>query len=48
LVDFYAREAIDWPMASALSVLLMAAAAIAAVCLSFIPGGSALLGGEER
>jgi len=48
LVDFYAREAIDWPMASALSVLLMAAAAIAAVCLSFTPGGSALLGGEER
>jgi putative spermidine/putrescine transport system permease protein len=48
LVDFYARETIDWPMASALSVLLMAAAAIAALCLSLIPGGSALLGGEER
>ena len=47
LVDFYAREAVDWPMASALSVLLMAAAALAAICLSIIPGGSSLLGGEE-
>ncbi|MFI4982764.1 MAG: ABC transporter permease, partial [Nevskiales bacterium] len=48
LVDFYAREIIDWPMASALSVILMATAALAAICLSIIPGGSALLGGEER
>jgi ABC-type spermidine/putrescine transport system permease subunit I len=48
LVGFYARETLDWSMASALSVLLMAAAGIAAVCLSLIPGGSSLLGGEER
>jgi putative spermidine/putrescine transport system permease protein len=47
LVDFYAREIIDWPMAAALSVLLMAAAALAALGLSLVPGGSALLGGEE-
>ncbi|MCC7047022.1 MAG: ABC transporter permease [Alphaproteobacteria bacterium] len=47
LVDFYARETIDWPMASALSVLLMGAAAVAALLLSLIPGGSALLGGDE-
>ena len=47
LVDFYAREIIDWPMSAALSVLLMGAAASAAVCLSLIPGGSALLGGDE-
>ena len=48
LVNFYARETLDWSMASALSVLLMAAAGIAAVCLSLIPGGSSLLGGKER
>jgi putative spermidine/putrescine transport system permease protein/mannopine transport system permease protein len=48
LVDFYAREVIDWQMASALSVILMGAAAVAAVCLSMIPGGAAVLGGEER
>jgi putative spermidine/putrescine transport system permease protein len=48
LVGFYARETLDWSMASALSVLLMAAAGIAAICLSLIPGGSSLLGGEER
>ncbi len=48
LVDFYTREAIDWPMASALSVLLMAAAALAAIGLSIIPGGSSLLGGDEH
>ncbi|MBL8705894.1 MAG: ABC transporter permease [Rhodospirillales bacterium] len=48
LVDFYAREIIDWPMASALSVILMGTAAIAAIILSLIPGGSAILGGDER
>lgn len=48
LVDFYARELIDWPMASALSVILMGAAVVAALGLSVVPGGSALLGGEER
>ncbi|MBI3495669.1 MAG: ABC transporter permease [Proteobacteria bacterium] len=48
LVDFYARELINWPMASALSVILMGAAATAAIFLSLVPGGSALLGGEER
>jgi putative spermidine/putrescine transport system permease protein len=47
LVDFYAREIIDWPMAAALSVLLMRAAAVAALGLSIIPGGSALLGGDD-
>lgn len=47
LVDFYAREVIDWPMAAALSVVLMGAAALAAVLLSRIPGGSAILGGDE-
>ena len=48
LVDFYAREANDWPMASALAVFLTVAAALAAVGLSLVRGGSALLGGEER
>ena len=48
LVDFYLREANDWPMASALSVMLTMGAAIIAVCLSLVRGGSSLLGGEER
>jgi ABC-type spermidine/putrescine transport system permease subunit I len=48
LVDFYTSEAINWPMASALAVLLTAAAALAALALSFVPGGSAIFGGEER
>jgi ABC-type spermidine/putrescine transport system permease subunit I len=48
LVDFYAREVIDWPMSSALSVILMTAAAAAALLLTLIPGGSSLLGGDDK
>lgn len=47
LVDFYARELVDWPMASALSVLLTIMAMGAAASLSLIPGGSSLVGGKE-
>ena len=46
LVDFYARELIDWPMAAALSVLLTLMAIAAAASLSLIPGGSSLIGGR--
>jgi putative spermidine/putrescine transport system permease protein len=46
LVDFYARELVDWPMASALSVLLTIMAIAAAASLSLIPGGASLLGGK--
>jgi putative spermidine/putrescine transport system permease protein/mannopine transport system permease protein len=48
LVDFYAREIIDWPMSAALSVILMGAAALTALLLTFIPGGSSLLGGDDK
>ena len=48
LVDFYARESIDWSMASALSLLLAAVAGMIAVGLSMVRGGSSLLGGEGR
>jgi ABC-type spermidine/putrescine transport system permease subunit I len=47
LVDFYARELVDWPMAAALSVLLTIMAIAAAGLLSLIPGGSSLLGGKR-
>jgi putative spermidine/putrescine transport system permease protein len=48
LVDFYTSEAIDWPMASAIALLLTIVAALAALGLSFIPGGSAIFGAAER
>ena len=48
LVDFYASESIDWPMASALSVVLTCAAAVAALGLLLIPGGGGVLGEEGR
>ena len=47
LVDFYAREVIDWPMSAAVSVILMGVAAAAAICLSLLPGGSAILRSDE-
>lgn len=47
LVDYYAREIIDWPMAAALSVILLGAAMLAALSLSKMPGGSTILGGDE-
>jgi putative spermidine/putrescine transport system permease protein len=46
LVDFYARELVDWPMASALSVLLTLMAIAAAILLSLVRGGSSLVGGK--
>lgn len=48
LVDFYTREALNWPMASAVAVLLVAAAAIAAMLLSKVKGGSSILSEEAH
>lgn len=43
LVDFYAREVLNWPMASAVAVVLIAMAVAASVALSKVRGGSSLL-----
>ena len=48
LVDFYAREVLDWPMAAAVAVLLTVAAMIAAFLLSKIRGGASILSGEAH
>lgn len=46
LVDFYVREVLNWPMASAVAVLLVLVAIAAALLLSRIKGGSSLLAEE--
>jgi putative spermidine/putrescine transport system permease protein len=46
LVDFYARELIDWQVSSAIAVILMIAALIAAVLLAQIRGGASILSKE--
>jgi len=43
LVDFYVREVLNWPMASAVAVLLVLVAVAAAVLLSKVNGGHSLL-----
>lgn len=48
LVDFYAREILNWPMASAVAVMLVVAAAVAATLLSKVRGGSSLLDEEGQ
>ena len=48
LVDFYAREVLNWPMASAVAVVLVGASLIAAVLLSKVRGGSSLLEEEVQ
>ncbi len=48
LVDFYAREVLNWQMASAVAVLLVAAAVIAAMLLSKVRGGASLLAEDGR
>nr|WP_255553552.1 ABC transporter permease [Caenimonas aquaedulcis] len=47
LVDFYTREAMVWPVASAIAVVLTTVAVAAALALSRVPGGSSLLAGED-
>lgn len=46
LVDFYVREVLNWPMASAVAVLLVIVAILAAILLSKVRGGSSLLSDE--
>jgi ABC-type spermidine/putrescine transport system permease subunit I len=46
LVDFYAREVLNWPMSSAVAVLLVLAAILAAMLLSKVRGGASLLAEE--
>ncbi len=48
LVDFYAREVLDWSMSSAVAVFLTLAAIIAAVLLSKVRGGASILSEEAR
>ena len=43
-----AREVLNWQMASAVAVLLVAAAVIAAMLLSKVKGGASLLAEEGR
>ncbi|WP_291550173.1 ABC transporter permease [Bosea sp. (in: a-proteobacteria)] len=46
LVDFYTREVLNWQMASAVAVLLIAAAVLASVLLSKVRGGGSVLSSE--
>jgi putative spermidine/putrescine transport system permease protein/mannopine transport system permease protein len=48
LVDFYAREVLDWSMASAIAVFLTVAAIIAASLISMVKGGGSILSEEAR
>lgn len=43
LVDFYAREILNWPMASTVAMFLVASALIASILLSKVRGGSSVL-----
>ena len=42
LVDFYTREVLNWPVASAVAVLLMLAAAVVAILLAKVQSGSSV------
>ncbi|MCB1384732.1 MAG: ABC transporter permease [Nitratireductor sp.] len=48
LVDFYTRETLNWQAASTLAVILFSFAMIVAYTLARVPGGSSLLGGQDR
>ena len=48
LIDFYAREVLDWSMASAIAVFLTIAAIIAAILISMVKGGGSILSNETR
>ncbi|CAH1671204.1 MULTISPECIES: ABC transporter permease [unclassified Chelatococcus] len=48
LVDFYAREVLDWPMASAVAVVLIGVAVAASVALSKVRGGGSMLEGRSH
>lgn len=44
IIDFYLRETLNWPMASAVSVVLVAIAIAFTVVISRLPGGSIIAG----
>ena len=48
LVDFYAREVLDWPMASAVAVVLIGVAVAASIALSKVRGGGSMLEGRSH
>jgi ABC-type spermidine/putrescine transport system permease subunit I len=48
LVDFYVREVLNWPLASAVAVLLVAASVIVSLLLSRVRGGASIFAGENR
>jgi len=48
LVDFYTRETLNWQAASTLAVILFGFAMVVAYTLAKIPGGSSLLGGQDK
>jgi putative spermidine/putrescine transport system permease protein len=48
LVDFYARELINWPMATAVAVILLVAALMVAIALSKVRGGGSILSEEAH
>ena len=47
LVDFYAREVFNFQMSSAIAVVLMATALLAAFLLSKVRGGASILSKEQ-
>lgn len=48
LVDFYAREVLNWPMASAVAVFLLVAALVASILLARVRGGGSVLSSETH
>lgn len=48
MVSFYTSESVNWPLASAISVLLTLVAGGVAAVLAFLPGGGGLLAREDR
>lgn len=48
LVDFYAREVLDWPMASAVAVVLIGVAVAASIALSKVRGGGSMFEGRSH
>lgn len=47
LIDFYAREVLDWPMASTVAVLLIGVAVAVSIALSKVRGGASMLEGSS-
>jgi putative spermidine/putrescine transport system permease protein/mannopine transport system permease protein len=48
LVDFYARDLINWPMATAVAVILLVSALAVAIVLSKVKGGGSILSEETH